>query len=346
MKLILKSIIILLAAGFLSPIEAQNVSKKKFKNPLLVSGPDPWVTQYNGIYYFMRTTGSNLQIIATTKMSELSASKPVTVWTPPDSGKYTKQLWAPELHRIEGKWYIYFTADDGNNHNHRMYVVENKDDSPMTKNWEFKGQVKDSTDKWAIDATVFSYKNKNYMVWSGWEGDENISQNLYIAALSNPWTISGKRILISHPEYDWEIQGSFSGSPKVNEGPEILKHSNGNVFLTYSASGCWTDDYALGLLSLKKNGDPLVASDWIKDRQPVFSKSIENSAYGPGHNSFFKSPDSNEDWIIYHANPKPGQGCANYRSVRMQKFTWNKEGRPVFGIPQKYTTEMPVPSGE
>jgi GH43 family beta-xylosidase len=38
----------------------------------------------------------------------------------------------------------------------------------------------------------------------------------------------------------------------------------------------------------------------------VFQTSEENGVYAPGHNSFFTSPDGKEDWILYHANTKPG----------------------------------------
>jgi GH43 family beta-xylosidase len=131
----------------------------------------------------------------------------------------------------------------------------------------------------------------------------------------------------------------------VNEGPEILKNPAGKVFLVYSASGCWTDEYALGMLTL--NGtDPMVASNWVKTATPVFSKSPGRSVYGPGHNSFFKSPDGTEDWILYHANSSPGQGCTDTRSPRMQKFTWNADGTPNFGEPVASGSAVTKPSGE
>ncbi|MGF7230148.1 glycoside hydrolase family 43 protein [Arachidicoccus sp.] len=320
--------------------------KTTFSNPLLMTGPDPWVFQKDGMYYFCRTTGHDLEIIATRKMSALADAKPVTIWNPPVGEMYSKELWAPELHYLDGKWYMYFAADDGNNDHHRLYVIENADQNPLTHHWVFKGKVADPTNKWAIDGSVFMYKGISYMTWSGWEGDNNVSQNIYIAKLKNPWTIQGQRVMLSTPTYGWEKKGSGHGLPTVNEGPEALISPQGRLFIDYSASGCWTDDYALGLLSLKQNGDPMNAADWTKSDTSVFRKSIENSVYGTGHNGFFKSPDGKEDWIIYHANPKAAEGCSNYRSPRMQKFTWNKDGMPDFGIPVKTGVAMDVPSGE
>ena len=149
--------------------------------------------------------------------------------------------------------------------------------------------------------------------------------------------------MISAPQYAWE---SIGAPPAVNEGPEILKNSAGKVFLTFSASGCWTDDYSLGLMTLKDGGDPLVPADWVKTNQPVFVKNPANQAFGPGHNAFFKSPDKTEDWIIYHANPQSGQGCNPSRSPRIQKFTWKTDGTPDFGQPVPLNVKLMRPSGE
>ena len=314
-----------------------------FTNPLLSSGPDPWVIQKDTMYYYMNTSGGKLAISKTNKMSALASSPSVTIWTPPVTGPYSKEIWAPELHFLQGKWYVYFAADDGNNNNHRIYVLENAAADPTTGNWEFKGKLADISDKWAIDASQFDYNGQSYVIWSGWPGDVNVQQNIYIAKLSNPWTITGDRVLLSSPDYAWEKIGA---TPTINEGPEILTNSAGKIFLTYSASGCWTDDYALGMLSLKTGGDPLNPADWTKSASPVFTKKPENGAYGPGHNSFFKSRDGKEDWILYHANSSSGQGCGNARNPRMQKFTWNADGSPNFGEAVKINVPLKKPVGQ
>jgi GH43 family beta-xylosidase len=300
------------------------------------------VFQKDTFYYYTHTFGNKLGIFKTNKMSKLSVAPLTTVWTPPIGTLYSNDIWAPELHYLQGKWYFYFAADDGNNNNHRLYVLENASDDPTNGTWTFKGKLSDSSDKWAIDASVFQYNNQLYLIWSGWEGDSNVRQNIYIAKLKDPWTIDGPRVMISTPTHDWET----IGDPDVNEGPEGLLNPNGKLFITYSASGCWTDDYALGLLTLKEGGDPMNASDWTKSPTPVFTKKPENGAYAPGHNGFFKSRDGSENWIIYHANSQPNQGCGNARNPRMQKFTWNSDGTPNFGEPVPINTPIKKPSGE
>ncbi|MDP9077625.1 MAG: glycoside hydrolase family 43 protein [Bacteroidota bacterium] len=313
-----------------------------FTNPLISSGPDPWVAQKDGNYYFTKTSGDKLQVYATTKMSKLGQVTPQTVWQPPATGGYSHDIWAPEIHYIQNKWYMYFAADDGNDINHRMYVLGTDDASPATTNWTLKGKLTPLTDKWAIDGTILQYNGQLYMIWSGWQGDNQPGmQQLYIAKMKDPYTIDGDRVMISQPDHAWEKNGSA-----VNEGPEIMTNSAGNVFLIYSASSCFTDDYCLGMLSLKSNGNPLAPGDWTKAPNPVFTKNTAGSTFGPGHCGFFKSPDGTEDWIIYHANSLSGAGCGDQRNPRMQKFTWNTDGTPNFASPVPAGMNIKVPSGE
>lgn len=319
--------------------------EETFTNPLLPSGPDPWVHQKDDWYYVTHTTGKDLRLYRTKKMGALSNAEMKTVWTPPATGMNSKQIWAPEIHFIHGKWYFYYAADDGKNENHRMWVLENESEDPFTGTWIDKGELELPDDKWAIDGTAFEHNRQLYYLWSGWEGDVNGRQDIYIAKMTNPWTVEGDRILLSKPEYEWELKGSGTTSPSINEGPQYLARGE-KVFIIYSASGCWTDEYSLGMLTAPATSDILNPSSWTKFPEPVFEKDPSAQAYGPGHNSFFKSPDGTEDWIFYHANPAPGQGCKGNRSPRMQKFTWTADGNPDFGSPVDLGADMAIPSEE
>jgi GH43 family beta-xylosidase len=112
-----------------------------FKNPLRPSGADPWVIQWNGFYYYMNTTGANLTIWQTKDMTDLAHARKKVVWTPESGEPYSHELWAPELHRLGNKWYIYFAADAGHNSSHRIFVVENRSVDPLDGSWKFKGKA-------------------------------------------------------------------------------------------------------------------------------------------------------------------------------------------------------------
>ncbi|NQX66529.1 family 43 glycosylhydrolase [Paenibacillus alba] len=312
-----------------------------FMNPIVpvssgAGSADPSVVFKDGYYYYVKSENDGLiQVAKARRLQDIGTAPRITVYTPPAGQMYSKELWAPEIQYLNGKWYIYLAADDGNNNNHRMYVIEgNSQDAQGT--YTMKGKIADATDKWAIDGTVFTKSdNSMYFVWSGWDGDANVRQNIYIAPMSNPWTISGPRVLLSTPDQAWELHGT----PNINEGPEILS-KDGKIFIVYSASGSWTDDYTLGMLT-NTDGNVLSPASWTKSG-PVLSKAA--SAFGPGHNSFTKSPDGTEDWIVYHADLKSGGGWGN-RTVRAQKFTWNADGTPNFGTPVAYGASVQEASG-
>jgi GH43 family beta-xylosidase len=316
-----------------------------FSNPVLTSGPDPWIIKQGTSYYYTHTLGNRIAIWKTDKVTALRSSTPVTVWNAPATGPNSKNIWAPEIHFINNKWYTYYTAGSSPDlATQRTFVLENANADPQAGTWVDKGKIYDpAADFFAIDGTVFTHNGNQYFLWSGQASASDNTQRIYIARMSDPWTLATARSLIASPQFSWESVGA---PPAVNEGPEILKNAAGKVFLIFSASGCWTDDYALGNLSLKDGGDPLIAGDWTKSPTPVFTKNVAASVYGPGHNSFFKSLDGTEDWILYHANPTSGLGCGDNRSPRIQKFSWNTDGTPNFGTPVSTSTFINKPSGE
>lgn len=295
----------------------------KPQGPLLPSGPDPWVAQRDGVYYYTNTQGDRISLWKTTDLAHLGEAKPVVVWRPPAQGPNSASVWAPELHFLDGKWYLYYTAvdkthnDDGHRH---VFVLENASADPTQGEWIDKGMLK--THLSGIDGTVFDHGGKRYFVYSAYVDDHS---DLIIAPMTNAWTLGEPQVDIAHPTYAWEMQGGR----KILEGPEFLKGPGGRVFLTYSASACWSDDYALGLLEADANANLLEPSSWHKSSVPVLHGSAERGVYATGHNGFFKSPDG-QDWIIYHANGGPGWKCTARRAPYIEPFHWSPQGTPVF----------------
>ncbi len=326
--------------------------QRTFTNPLKLSGPDPWVIRKDGWYYYMNTTGRDLRLYKTRSMADLAQASHKIIFTPPATGPYARDLWAPEIHYINAKWYVYVAADSASNLSHRIWVLENSSADPMEGSWTMKGKLADPGDHWAIDMSVFEHQKQLYAIWSGWAGAANGQQNIYLARLKNPWTMEGDRVLISQPDQPWEQHGDVPQAwqkngevPKiyVNEGPEALQH-NGRLFVVYSANACWLD-YCLGLLTYSGNGSLLDPAQWTKSPKPVFSQAPENGVYAPGHGGFFQSADGQQDWMIYHANASATDGCGDKRAPYTQPFTWNADGSPNFGIPLP-RTPIPVPAGE
>ena len=314
-----------------------------FSNPIVEASPrtgsaDPSVVFYRGHYYYCRSIGDGgIGVARARRLQDIGAAQMTTVFRPPAASPYSRQIWAPELQRVRGRWYIYFAASDGVNANHRMYALQALTDDPRGA-YEFKGRVADPSDVWAIDGAVLDLGKALYFVWSGWpQATSGFPQVLYIAAMRNPWTIVGERHPIAAPQHAWE-----QAVAPLLEAPQPLRR-RGRTHIFYSAGASWSDEYALGLLTYA-GGDPLRADAWIRRPLPVFAKNVAAGVFGPGHASFVRSPDRREDWIVYHATARAGAGWAA-RSVRAQRFGWCRDGSPAFGSALAVDQPVEEPSG-
>jgi GH43 family beta-xylosidase len=269
-----------------------------------------------GVFYLVQSEGA-LFVRKSATLAGLKSAAKVRVWT-----NQCCNVWAPELQWINDRWYIYYARDDGQNASHRMYALESTGADALGP-YVSRGKVFDATtDRWAIDGSVLQKPDGSlYFVWSGWPGGVDGRQNLYLAPMNNPWTISGPRVLISQPTQPWERQGLA-----INEVPQPLVRG-GSIFIVFSASGAWTDEYCLGLLTCTSS-DVLNPTAWVKTG-PLFTKSAK--AFGPGHNSMVQAPDG-QWWNVHHAIGQSGGGFAG-RAIRAQKFAWDRNEFPIFGAP-------------
>jgi GH43 family beta-xylosidase len=311
------------------------------RNPLNYTGADPWLTYYDGNYYLSATTWtSEWTMRRSPTLAGLKTAEPVTIYTETEPSRCCN-FWAPEFRLLDGPhgphWYFYYTSGQpfGNYANQRIHVLESEGTDPLGPYTYIGRLIEPSGDRWLIDGSVLELNDALYFLFSAF----GPLQSVYIAPMSDPWTLSGDGVLITAPEFPWEVSGGA-----VNEGPVALQH-DGQTFITFSASSCATGDYKLGMLTYD-GGDPLSPESWIKDPEPVFQRSDENGVYGPGHNGFFKSPDGTEDWIVYHAVDFPAGACNGLRTTRVQRVNWNEDGTPDFGIPVATDEPIAAPSGD
>jgi GH43 family beta-xylosidase len=301
----------------------------KFHRPIIDSGADPYVAMHDGHFYycFVEETAKDVIYIArASRLEDIGQATPQAVWGPIHDQPYARNIWAPELHRLDDKWYIYFAADDTPTNvgpefpDLRMYAIEA--DNVMGP-YRMKGKLAATPDRWAIDGTVLYHPNgKHYFVWSGWKGELTFAeQQLYIAEMANPWTLSGERVMISEAHYDWEMDEWRGRLKKVNEGPQIL-HQGNRVHIIFSASFSGNDSYCLGQLELVGE-DPLDPASWRKFDRPVFT----------GHGMFLLSDSGDYGWMVYHAAQYPGAGWD--RHVRLVAFMWDARGRLKFFRPSQ-----------
>ncbi len=290
------------------------MSAATFTLPLM-QGQDPQVDFKDGLFNLVQSDGCNIHLRQSATMGGLVFALDQVILSPG-----CNNVWAPEIHWFNNRWYLYYSlAADSNGNNHRNYVAQSTGTNAAGP-YTILGVLFNSY--WNIDGSVFAATNGQlYFVFSG---SPSGTQNIYIAPMNNPYTVSGAPVQISAPVQSWEVNGA---PPAVNEGPFGFTR-NGRTFIDYSASGCWTDNYCLGLLTLTGTNllDP---ASWTKTG-PVFSQ--QTGAYGPGHNGIFTNA-AGQYWNIYHANNLSGQGCGGYRQLRIQRLAWDASGLPLFGAP-------------
>jgi GH43 family beta-xylosidase len=295
-------------------------------------GADPWVTLHDGQYFWCGSARDRIEVWRSDRLDARGERR--VVWTAPKVGWNRAQVWAPELHFVRGRWYIYYAASEGRNESHRMGVLECEGADPQGR-WIDRGMLYTGDDpggrrdpQWAIDGTVLEQGGQLYFIWSGWEGGRDV-QYLYAAAMSDPATVTGARVkLCANDTYAWERVGNSTAQRGLHEGPAILRR-NGRIFLVYSCSGSWQTTYKLGMLVADERANLLDPRSWTKVPHPVFESA--GDVFGVGHCSFTTSPDGRQDYIVYHSKTSRREGWD--RVVRVQRFAWTEDGMPDFGRP-------------
>lgn len=310
---------------------------KELVKPIILQRADPWIYKHtDGYYYFSASVPEydRIEIRRAKTINGLAEADGVTIWRKHDEGMLSANIWAPEIHYIDGKWYVYFAAARTTETNeglfdHRMFVLENESENPLEGQWVERGQLKSNWESFALDSTTFEHNGVRYLVWA--QKDPNIygNSNLYIAKMKNPWTIEGEQVMIAEPEYDWEKIGFL-----VNEGPAVLNR-NGKIFISYSASA--TDyNYCMGVLIADENSDLLNKDSWHKSEKPVLKTDEENGIFGPGHSCFTVSEDGETDMIVYHArNYKEIVGDPLYdpnRHTFVKELGYDDKGNIIFDL--------------
>jgi GH43 family beta-xylosidase len=304
-------------------------------NPLISQRADPHILRHtDGQYYFMGTVPEydRLVLRRATTIAGLANAGEKVIWRKHATGPMGAHIWAPEIHHLDGRWYVYFAAGEAEKiWNIRIYVLENTSPNPLEGEWVERGQVDTGWSSFALDASTFAHRGRRYLLWAQKGPGSKDNSNLYIAPLATPTTLAGPAVLLSQPEFDWE-RVRYA----VNEGPVVLK-KNGRIFLTYSAAGTGPE-YCLGMLTADENADLLDPRSWTKSPTPVFTTSEANRVFGPGHHGFTTAEDGVTDLIVYHARSYrdiTGDPLKDpNRHTRVQPVRWRPDGTPDFGVPR------------
>lgn len=315
-----------------------------FYNPISPGdAPDPFMTYdpETGYYYAIYTQGNRLELFRHKHAAEvLKNGESKIIYRADGTNLIWGDIWAPEMHRgTDGLWYIYtsgrITKEPGEK---RVFVVGSLTSDPFGE-WEYKNMP--AKDIFSIDPTVYTTPDGvQYICYSKVHREHG--QVLDIAQMTNPYTCHSAKT-IARAELDWELVEPYVGKRAILEGAFFLEN-NGRLFIIYSANGCWSDHYALGVLEYM-GGDMTDEKTWKKHPKPLLV--YGNGVYGPGHASFFRSPDGSEVWCAYHgmSQSNPSVTPAS-RYFNIQKVEFDETGYPVMGQPVGWLAPQIPPSGE
>jgi GH43 family beta-xylosidase len=278
-------------------------------------GQDPWVVAHDGELLLVQSVDGDraLAVRRCRDLDHLGEGPLVELWRP-EGGDHAHQLWAPELHHLDGRWFVYVAASGGRNADHRSYALAG--DHPLGPFTEAGRLEVPGVDRWAIDLTVLEHEGERFAVWSGWEGDGSAGdepQHLYVAPMPTPTSLAGPRVRISSPELAWE-RTVF----QVNEGPQVLRRpGDGALFLLYSADASWTHQYKLGVLE-HLGGEVTDPAAWRKLAAPLL--------VGGGHGCVVEVDGGTE--LVFHRKTSPTAGWSD-RVLAHRPLTWDAAGHPT-----------------
>ncbi|MCQ2458215.1 MAG: family 43 glycosylhydrolase [Clostridia bacterium] len=271
-------------------MNSENARRTPWNTPLIERRADPHVSREGGAWYFTATVPEYDRIILrrAATLDGLAAAEEKTVWHAHESGVMASHIWAPELHRIDGKWYIYFAAGEKEDvWKIRPWVLECEGDDPVADPWTERGMLTRAEEDeysftdFSLDMTVFEHGGKHYCVWAEKVSAGKKISNLYIAEMKNALELATPQMLLSSPDYAWERHGFW-----VNEGASFTE-AEGRMYISFSASDTGRA-YCIGLLWADADADPMDFSAWHKVNRPVMVTDEEKGLYGPGHNTFFR----------------------------------------------------------
>ncbi len=316
----------------------------QFVNPI-AEGADPWVVRDPNAdrYLWCLSEGNRgIAIHAGKRLTALGGKH--IVWSAPEAGPVSREIWAPELHFLDGRWHVYFAASDGRNANHLAYVLVSRTSDPLG-DYDLHGPLEtgDRAGKpiWAIDMTVLEREGRRFALWSGWDEPGSDRQFLYAAAMKSPTEIVPPRVRIcSNDDFPWEFTLDGGKGRGLHEAPQVLK-TDRRTFVTYSCGASWKPTYKLGRLELTGR-DPLDPQSWVKHDRPVFTST--DRTFGVGHSCFVPSPDRSQLWHVFHAKRDRNDGWR--RGVFVQPMEIGEDGAPKFFRPVAPGEPLKRPAGE
>lgn len=246
---------------------------------------DPYIYYEDGTYYLYSSAGGEIPAFRCHKSKDLlNFEEPVTLFSAGGDFWATKDFWAPELHRYNGRYYLFGSLkSDNHTRGTQIFVCDTPDgkftpltEYPVTPNaWE------------CLDGTLFVDDGTPYMIFCR-EWLEIVDGEMYIMQLTPDLKeAAGEPVkLFSASSVKWTRP--LSANNYVTDGPFIFKKDG---FYNMIWSSFAENGYAMGVCKSKSLFGP-----WEHESNPL------NDNNG-GHGMLLNR--DKESYLVYHAPNEP-----------------------------------------
>ena len=330
-------------------LTAEITGTATYQNPI-AGYADPSVVYADGWYYytFAKSYGGKpgLYMAKAANLFDIGKVEPVLIWSQALTGQAAdmEALWAPQLYKLNGKWYIYAacqfpsdTDDDPDLKRRYPYVWVADTDDPIGS-YTFFGCMEN------LDTEAYSYLSPRliehdgnlYMFCSGfYRAEDGLGgthiQRMRVCRLTSPTKMATAQIVISTPKYGWE--------KGIMEGPFPFYGKDGTLYLIFAGGHTRTDEYCTGIMRFNGSAtDSLTeVSLWEKFETPLQFTDYSTGIYSPGAMVVTTSPDGKTLYGVYHAK-EYHYSAYTMRRMYMQEISFDKDGFPTMTAPQPTST--------
>ena len=279
-------------------LTTEKLSEMRIRDPFILAEPA------TKTYYLYRSGGAKAGVLAFTSKDLDTWTGPLTVFQIPEGFWADQAIWAPEVHRYRGKYYLFVTFTSrqqlGKVHDRPAMVGRGTQilvaDSPEGPFKPFGNRAHTPAGWLALDGTLWVEDGVPWMVFChDWTQIQNGTMDLVRLKddLSDP---AGDPVtLFKATDAPWVRSLKQPGGQNhgyVTDAPFLYRTKSGTLLMTWSSFG--VDGYALAVANSKSGK---IQGPWVQDETPLFKDD-------GGHGMVFRTFDDKLILVLHQPNSK------------------------------------------
>jgi len=245
-------------------------------------------------------------------------------------------LWAPDVNRVDGRYYLYYAYSTWGDPNPGIGVaVAEKPTGPFIDHGKlFTSEEVDVPN--SIDAFYFEEDGKKHLFWGSFSNAP--TQGTYAITLADDG--------LSVPDLSQKVKIA------AGDYEAVMIHKRDDYYYFFGSKGSCCDGANSQYHVLVARSKDLMGPYLDRDGRPItdrgngtlFIKGNERIA-GPGHNARLIADDEGTDWFLYHGidrNKGKVSSGASRRMLMLDRVTW-RDGWPEIAGGTPSTTPQDVP---